>query len=89
MYDYCESGWPTSLEETGSGTIIVYPNPTNNILNIDTRLDIDIEIYNMMGKLIISEQKTNRIILNHIPNGIYNLVIKYDKIIINKKVIKQ
>mgnify|MGYP001231352510 CR=1 FL=1 len=89
MYDYCQNGWPVSIEESESGTIIVYPNPTNDILNIDTRLEIDVEIYDMMGKLIISEQNTKRIMLNYIPKGIYNLVIKHDKLRVTKRIIKQ
>ena len=89
MYDYCEQGWPTSIEESGSGTIIVYPNPTQNILNIDTRLEVDIEVHDMMGRLIISEQKTKRINLINAPKGIYNLSIIYDKLRITKRIIKQ
>ena len=89
MYDYCQQGWPTSIEESGSGTIIVYPNPTQNILNIDTRLEVDIEVHDMMGRLIISEQKTKRINLINAPKGIYNLSIIYDKLRITKRIIKQ
>ena len=89
MYDYCQQGWPTSIEEPGSGTIIVYPNPTQNILNIDTRLEIDVEVHDMMGRLILSEQKTKRIDLINTPKGIYNLSIIYDKLRITKRIIKQ
>ena len=89
MYDYCQQGWPVSIEEAGSGTILVYPNPTENILNIDTRLIIDVEVYDMMGRLMISESKSNRIDFTSVPNGIYNMVILHDKLRITKRVIKQ
>ena len=89
MYDYCQAGWPVSIEEAGSGTILVYPNPTENILNIDTRLDIDVEVYNMTGKLLISEEKTNRIDFRGLPSGIYNLILRHDNLRITKRVIKQ
>ena len=90
MYDYCQQGWPVSIEEAGSGTILVYPNPTANILNIETRLDIDVEVYTMTGKLVLTESKTNRIDFRGLKPGIYNLVLIHnDKIRINKRVIKQ
>ncbi len=89
MYDYCQQGWPVGIEEAGSGTILVYPNPTSNILNIDTRLIIDVEVYDMMGRLMISESNSNRIDFTSVPNGIYNMVILHDKLRITKRVIKQ
>ena len=89
MYDYCEQGWPTSIEEAGSGTIVVYPNPTANILNIDTRLDVDVEVYDMMGRLVINESKSKRIDFTSVENGIYNLIILHEDIRITKRVVKQ
>ena len=89
MYDYCQQGWPVSIEEAGSGTILVYPNPTSDVLNIDTRLIIDVEVYDMMGRLMISESNSNRIDFTSVPDGIYNMVILHDKLRITKRVIKQ
>jgi len=89
MYDYCQQGWPVGIEEAGSGTILVYPNPTANVLNIDTRLIIDVEVYDMMGRLMISETNSNRIDFTSVPNGIYNMVILHDKLRITKRVVKQ
>jgi len=89
MYDYCQNGWPTSIDEIGGQGIVVYPNPTKNILNIDTRLDIDVEVYDMMGKLMISEQNSNRIDFTSVPSGIYNMIILHKDIRITKRVIKQ
>ena len=89
MYNYCEEGWPISIDESSNfRTITVYPNPFKNAFNIDTRLDVEIEIYNINGKRII---KTNekRISLSGYPNGVYNMIIVYDKMIFNKVIIKQ
>ena len=89
MYDYCQLGWPTNVENLeGSGAIIVYPNPTKDIISIETRLDIEVEIYDLTGRKIISE-KSKRISLKGYPNGIYNMTIIYDEIRFNKRVIKQ
>ena len=58
-----------------------------DILNIETRLDITVEVYDLLGSIIkINDFK--KINLSNYPNGIYNLVIKYDKIVLNKKIIK-
>jgi hypothetical protein len=89
MYNYCELGWPTSLENIPSLGIIVYPNPVKDIINISTRLNIEIELYNMVGKLILKEKNINRIDMNIYPSGIYNMIIIHqDKRYINK-IIKQ
>ena len=90
MYDYCQDGWPVSVEEmAGSGTIIIYPNPTSDILNIDTRLDVDIELYDMMGRLILTKENAKRLDISGMSEGLYNIVITYDKLKITKQIVKQ
>ena len=90
MYDYCQAGWPVGIEEANAGTIVVYPNPTENVLNIQTRLDVDVEVYSMTGKLVLSESKTNRIDFRGLKSGIYNMVLIHnDKLRITKRVVKQ
>ena len=88
MYDYCQLGWPTSIEDISSAGIVVYPNPTKNILNIETRLDISVEVYDIMGKLIIND-KSKRIDLSDYPNGVYNLILIYNNKRFTTRVVKQ
>ena len=89
MYNYCELGWPTSLENISTLGIIIYPNPVKDIITIDTRLNIEIELYNMTGMLILKEKNINRIDISNHPSGIYNIIITHeDKRFINK-IIKQ
>ena len=87
MYNYCEDGWPVDLDELSGSDIIVYPNPTANTFTVETRLDVDIELYNMIGE-VIKIDNIKRIDLSDYPNGMYNLIITYDKIRITKKIIK-
>jgi len=89
MYDYCQLGWPTSVDELGGSGIVVYPNPTANVLNIDTRLDIEVQVYDMLGKQVINESNTKRIDFTSVPNGIYNLIILYNDLKLTKRIIKQ
>ena len=88
MYDYCQLGWPTSVEDISSMGIMVYPNPTGDILNIDTRLEIEVELYDLMGKLMTKEN-SKRINLSKYPNGVYNLILIYNNKRFNTRVIKQ
>ena len=61
MYDYCSQNWPTAIEDISVLGIVVYPNPTQNILTIETRLQIKIEVYDIMGKLLIEDENTKRL----------------------------
>jgi len=89
MYDYCQQGWPVSVEElSGSGTIIVYPNPSEDIFNIDTRLDIEVEIYDLSGRTIL-KSKEKRISLAGYPSGLYNMVIIHDGRRFQQRLVKQ
>ena len=88
MYNYCQEGWPVSLEESSANSIIIYPNPSKDLFNIETRLDIEVEVYDLKGKRILKE-KTKRINLAGYPSGMYNMIIIYDKMRWNKRVIKQ
>ena len=88
MYDYCQQGWPTDIEDISALGIVIYPNPTRDVITIETRLDIEVEVYDIMGKLIINKE-TKRIDLSEYPNGVYNLILIYNNKRFNTKVIKQ
>ena len=88
MYNYCQLGWPTAIDELGSNVIMIYPNPTKDVFNIDTRLDIEVEVYDLNGRRIIKDN-AKRISLEGYPNGLYNLIIKVGEKQFNTKVIKQ
>jgi len=88
MYDYCQLGWPTAIEDISSMGIMVYPNPTGDIINIDTRLEVEVEIYDLMGKLMTREN-SKRINLSDYPNGVYNLILIYNDKRFSTRVVKQ
>ena len=64
---------------TGSGTFVVYPNPTNNILFVETRLiaslpDQTYRIINLMGQTLLTgniSAKTQQIDIAKLPAGMY------------------
>jgi len=86
LYNYCENGWPTSLQ-TLTNKLVIYPNPTNGIVRINH--EINIKIYNAIGDLVIQKENTNSFDLSNYQSGIYNCVIVYKERVINYKIIKQ
>ncbi len=55
----------------------IYPNPTNGILHIKSRLPISqISVFNLLGQIIESKQNTNQIELSKAEAGIYLLMIE-------------
>ncbi len=89
MYDYCQLGWPTSIDEVSALGIMVYPNPTKDRITITTRLDIEVEIYDISGKKVITESNPTSLDLSKLPNGIYNMTILHNDVRYSKKVVKQ
>lgn len=88
MYDYCEAGWPVGIDEMLANGIIVYPNPTDNTLNIKTHLSIVYELKDATGKIILTGND-NQLYLNTLQTGVYFLTITHDGKQFNKKIIKQ
>ena len=89
MYDYCQLGWPTNIPDVSALGIVVYPNPTRGLIHIETRLEIEVELYDMTGKLLIkSNNASNRIDINDFPSGIYNMTIIYEDKRYSKRIIK-
>ena len=93
LYNYCELGWPAGIDMEGRISdfegIIVYPNPTKNIINITTLYDIEVKVYNMTGKLLNLSYNNNQIDLSNLSNGIYFLQIIHNNVQYNKRIIKE
>ncbi len=89
IYDYCQLGWPTNIPDVSALGIVVYPNPTRGLIHIETRLEIEVELYDMTGKLLIkSNNASNRIDINNFPSGIYNMTIIHEDKRYSKRIIK-
>jgi hypothetical protein len=74
----------TAVEVTDTDEIKIYPNPTDNFINIETDLRLDnIEILNTEGKLMFTADK-KRIDISELSSGLYYLVFKSEKQVIAK-----
>ena len=86
----------TNIEEKPKTDLMVFPNPTENMATISFEgiqgLDVSIELYNLLGELIVSEKYTSQSNIDYynldvtsINNGIYNLVFKVGESVTTKK----
>ena len=59
------------------------------MITIETHLDVQIQLYDIMGKLVVDEYKVSRLDLSKLSNGIYNMIILHEGVRYSKKVVKQ
>jgi hypothetical protein len=65
-----------SSDNFAQNSLVVYPNPTKGFINIQTLETVSVEVYDMIGKLILSKQIENEfqnLDLTNFPTGIYLL----------------
>ncbi len=70
----------------------VYPNPTSDSFFVDYAGFIQVKIYDMFGKEVLTQNVNDKTEVNikHLPKGIYNVsVFSEGKVIGNSKIIKQ
>ena len=88
-YDYCDGTWTgdiparISLDES----LIVYPNPTSDKININK--NVDINVFNYIGDMIISKKNINVLDVSKLSSGMYMLQINYKNKSITKQIIKK
>lgn len=88
----------TGVNDVTKGFSSVYPNPATSVVNVIHDIDGEslLSVYSMSGQLVYSEnifgnESLNKQVINvqHLPNGIYNLVIKGSHKISSSKFIKR
>jgi len=60
-----------SLENLESSTFIIYPNPTNSLLNVKSQKELNIRIYNNLGQFILQNDNSNSIDVSSLVKGVY------------------
>lgn len=79
-----------SVDEYLYSSILVYPNPVENILKIDSNSNISkIELYNLLGNKLRSVTNVNTIDLSSLSTGVYIAQISFGNKTITKRVIKK
>lgn len=83
------------VNELGNGeSLEVYPNPANDVLNIDiknfNKENLSIKIVDVIGKEVLKSDYKNQIDISELQKGIYFVAIQQnDKTLGVKKIIKQ
>lgn len=90
----CMSSLSASLENEVKEEVVIYPNPVNTILSIDTQESFNkINIYNTLGRLVISKEvneSVESINVEALNAGTYILELSNNtKQIIRKRFVKQ
>ena len=82
IYADLHNGIEEDCPSTGSGTLTVYPNPTDNVLFVETRFittqPIGYRITNLMGQTLMSGQITaenQQIDVSNLPEGMYFITV--------------
>ena len=68
----------SSSDFENSAAITIYPNPSNGIFNIVSQENISIEVYDLIGKLIMSQKLsvgTNSFDISNFNTGVYLLKV--------------
>jgi len=89
MYDYCQLGWPTNIDDLSVIGVVIYPNPTTGIIRISTRLEMQLKILDMSGRTIIDESNPQVIDLSNYADGLYNIIVNVNDKQYFNKIIKQ
>ena len=88
----------TSINEINLNNLTVYPNPSNDVFNVEfnsnIKQDIDLIVHNLFGEIIFSESLKNfngvynrSIDLSKYPTAIYILQLNTKDGMVNKKLI--
>ena len=72
---------------------VIYPNPTNDILNISNENDIlinSIKVYDLLGRLVLEEKDNfNQLNISKLNSGVLFVKIKTTEGVVTKKIIKE
>jgi hypothetical protein len=88
LYQYCEDGWsgPTDVTEFRND-LITYPNPTSDYIYVNKK--VTLTVFNMLGDIVVYGKDINVLDMSTLNSGVYNILIEYNNLKINRKVIKQ
>jgi hypothetical protein len=86
----------TNIEEKPMTNMMIFPNPAENLATVAIEgimgENVTIELYNLLGELIISEIYTpqsdfdsHNLDITHLNNGMYNVILKVGESITSKK----
>jgi len=85
-------GTVTGIESNQTAEMEVYPNPTNGNLNIEVNKNSMVSLFDLNGRLVMTEKAKSDIInwdISDLENGIYILTTETNGTIYSQKVVKK
>lgn len=75
--------------KTSSQTLTIYPNPTTGQIFIQGIENLEIEVHDLFGKIVINKQVYQEPLdISHLPNGNYLLTLYHNNFVKHVKVVK-
>lgn len=75
--------------ETQPNDVLVFPNPASTEIYVNASFQINsLELYDVLGKKVLTANDANTISIEEFPNGIYFLKISFENQTLSKKIIK-
>jgi hypothetical protein len=80
----------SSVENTTSNRVKVYPNPAHDFLIIDTESPCEVAIYDCFGKTLLEREiaGSEKVNISNLPTGVYFIRITAKGLRAVKKVIR-
>ncbi len=82
----------TGIEEnTNAIYFSIFPNPSNSIINVELKNSSDLQIMDVLGKILLEsklQNGNNSVNIFHLSNGVYYFKIKQGEAMSIKKIIK-
>lgn len=80
------------LEEAAFAEVVLFPNPVNDILNIENINSItinSIKVYDLLGRLVlVGKNNFDQLNISLLKNGLFLIKIETDKGVLTKKIVK-
>ncbi len=78
---------PTGVKPIESKSLVVYPNPVKDVLNVKGINNAEISLLNLDGRVVRTVKNANQMNVSDIPAGMYTISIREGNKVTNQKVI--
>ena len=93
IYDNCDETGLSVSDITNAKDVVIYPNPTNGIIFIESTGAIEsVTLVDLQGRVIMTSDKVNferQLDMTTIASGSYLLLIKEGNTVISKRIVVQ
>ncbi len=80
---------PVSIDATEATNVVLYPNPTTSVLNIEADGVQEVSVVDLSGRTVMNVKNTKSINMSNLANGVYYVRVITNNGISSQKVIKK